>query len=90
MQSVISAVADLHHQTILGITGITAVYEGNITVSYSYDGITYTDPVPMADFLGSDPDALYKGAVNKMIYFKFVIEDQNSSLTNFVISYRNG
>lgn len=86
----ISAVADLHHKTILGITGITAVYEGNITVSYSYDGKTYTAPVPMEDFLGNDLDALYKGAVNKMIYFRFVIEDQNSSLTNFVISYRNG
>lgn len=86
----ISAVADLHHKTILGITGITAVFEGNVTASYSYDGKSYTDPVSMEDFLGNDPNALYKGAVNKMIYFRFVIEDQNSSLTNFVISYRNG
>lgn len=86
----ISAVADLHHKTILGITGITAVYEGNVTVSYSYDGKTYTSPVAISDFLGSDLDALYKGAINKMIYLKFVIGDQNSSFTNFVISYRNG
>ena len=83
------AVADLHHETILGIAGLTAVYRGNVTASYSYDDKSYTAPVPMEDFLKTDGDALYKGATNKMIYFKFVLEDTASSLTNFIVTYKN-
>lgn len=87
---VISAVADLSHETILGITEMTAVYEGTVTVSYSYDGSTYTDPVAIADFLAFDKDALYNGASDsKKIYMKFTITGKESSLTNFVITYLN-
>lgn len=85
----IRAVADLHHETILGIAGLTAVYKGNITASYSYDDKSYTAPVPMEDFLKTDGPTLYKGATNKMIYFKFVLEDTASSLTNFIVTYKN-
>lgn len=85
----IRAVADLHHETILGIAGLTAVYRGNVTSSYSYDDKSYTAPVPMEDFLKTDGDALYKAATNKMIYFKFVLEDTASSLTNFIVTYKN-
>lgn len=86
---IIRAVADLHHETILGIAGLTAVYKGNVTASYSYDDKSYTVPVPMADFLKTDGSTLYKGATNKMIYFKFVLEDIASSLTNFIVTYKN-
>ena len=85
----IRAVADLHHETILGIAGLTAVYKGNVTASYSYDDKSYTAPVPMEDFLKTDGLTLYKGATNKMIYFKFVLEDIASSLTNFIVTYKN-
>lgn len=85
----IRAVADLHHETILGIAGLTAVCKGNVTASYSYDDKSYTAPVPMEDFLKTDGSTLYKSATNKMIYFKFVLEDTASSLTNFIITYRN-
>ena len=68
---------------------MTAVYEGDVTASVSYDGTTYTDPVSMADFLQSDVDAMFQAATNKQIYFKFVLEDKASSLTNFVITYKN-
>lgn len=85
----IRAVADLHHETILGIAGLTAVYKGNVTASYSYDDKSYTAPVPMEDFLKTDGSTLYKGATNKMIYFKFVLEDTASSLTNFIVTYKN-
>ena len=43
----------------------------------------------MSEFLQSDVSALYDNAINKQIYFKFVLEDTESSLTNFVISYKN-
>lgn len=85
----IRAVADMSHETIKGILSITSVCSGNVTVSYSYDDATYTDPVAMSEFLQIEVDSLYEGAKNKMIYFKFVLEDTAASLTNFVISYKN-
>lgn len=85
----ISAVADLSHETVKGIAGMTAVYEGDVTASISYDGTTYTDAISMADFLSSSVDSMYKAAKNKKLYFKFVIGDNASSLTNFVITYKN-
>lgn len=85
----IRAVADMTHESILGILSMTSVYSGNVTASYSYDDATYTDPVPMDEFLQTDPAALYDVAESKMIYFKFVLSDTAASLTNFVITYKN-
>lgn len=85
----IHAVADMSHETIVGILSMTSVFNGNVTISYSYDGTEYTDPVLMSEFLQTDVDALYAGAVNKKIYFKIVLGDTEASLTNFVISYKN-
>jgi hypothetical protein len=84
----IRTVADMSDATIKGISQITAVYTGNINVSYSYDDVTYTEPVAMADFLTLDVSTLYASA-NGKVYFKFVIVDENSALTNFVITYVN-
>ena len=86
----ISCVADLGHETIHGISQMTAVYEGAVIVSYSFDGTSYTDPVDMAAFLATDCAALYSGAqANKKIWFKFMIDGKDSSLTNFIITYKN-
>lgn len=44
----------------------------------------------MAAFLEADCDALYSGAqAKKKIWFEFMIEGKTSSLTNFVITYKN-
>lgn len=85
----IYAVADMSHETIAGILSMTSVFSGNVTISYSYDGTEYTEPVLMGEFLQTDVDALYAGAVNKKIYFKIVLGDTEASLTNFVIFYKN-
>lgn len=86
----ISCVADLSHETIHGITQMTAVYTGTVTVSYSFDGTNYTDAVDMATFLATDCATLYSSAqANKKIWFKFMIDGASSSLTNFVITYKN-
>lgn len=87
---VISGIADLSHSTINGILSITSVYSGNVSVSYSYDESSYTETVSMEEFLSTDVNALYSGAIDKKIYFKFVLEDTNASLTNFIITYKNG
>ena len=85
----ICGVADLSHETVHGIISITSVYKGNVTVSYSFDDVTYTEPITLEDFLKIDVNTLYAGAVNKKIYFKFVLLDRTSSLTNFVVTYNN-
>ena len=86
----IHCIADLSHETIHGITQMTAVYTGTVTVSYSFDGTTYTDAVDMATFLATDCASIYSGAqANKKIWFQFMIEGASSSLTNFVLTYQN-
>lgn len=85
----ICAVANMNHETIVGILSMTSVFSGNVTISYSYDSMQYTEPVLMGEFLQTDADALYAGAVNKKIHFKIVLGDTEASLTNFVISYKN-
>lgn len=89
MAQIIRAVADMRHETIIGISGITAVFQGNVTVSYSYDDQNYTEATTISEFLETDVIALYEGAVHKMIYFTFVLEDITASLTNFIITYKN-
>ena len=85
----IKAIADMSHATIKGISSITCVYSGDVFISYSYDDKSYSDSISMEEFLSIDVDELYNNATNKKIYFKLVIEDENSSLTNFVITYKN-
>jgi hypothetical protein len=51
-------------------------------------------PIPILStwlrFWRRDCDALYSGAqAKKKIWFEFMIEGKTSSLTNFVITYKN-
>lgn len=85
----IKCVADLDHDTILGISSITAVYSGNVNISYSYDDVTYFDKCSLEEFLNIDVDELFNKAINKKIFLKFILEDKTSSLTNFIITYKN-
>ena len=86
----IKAVAELNNPSIKGITQITAIYSGNVKVSFSYDGVNFTMRETMASFLARDVEELYGGLQqNKKIYFKFVLMDENASLTNFVMAYLN-
>ena len=87
---IITTFADLNDTTIKGIKSITSVYEGNISICYSYDNVTWTDNVLMADFLLIDVATLYAGlAAEKKIYFKIKLNDATSRFTNLVIEYIN-
>ena len=86
----IRAFADLNNPSIKGISGMTAVYSGNVKVSYSYDNVNYTAQESMDSFLNKNVEEIYGGLQqNKKIYFRFVLMDENASFTNFVMTYRN-
>ena len=87
---VISSMADLSNSTIKGIKSLTSVYEGSVMISYSYDNLTWADPVNMADFLLTDVNTLYDNlTAEKKIYFKVKLMDATSKFTNFVMTYIN-
>ena len=87
---IIQAVADLSSATIKGIKAMTSVYEGNVSVSYSYDNSSWTDFSDMATFLQTDLAALYNGlTAEKKIHFKIRLSDAQASFTNLVMQYQN-
>jgi hypothetical protein len=86
----IQSVADLSSATIKGIKAITSVYEGNVSVSYSYDNSSWTDFSDLAAFLQTDLVDLYHGlGVEKKIHFKIKLNDAQASFTNLVMQYQN-
>ena len=87
---IIQAVADLSSATIKGIKAMTSVYEGNVSVSYSYDNSSWTDFSDMATFLQTDLAALYNGLMaEKKIHFKIRLSDVHAAFTNLVMQYQN-
>ena len=86
----IECMADLSDGTVLGIKALNAEYTGKVFVQYSYDGESFIDEMPMADFLLMDLDELYAGLTEaKTIMFRFWLAG-DATLTSFVMNYRNG
>lgn len=86
----IECMADLSDGTVLGIKALNAEYSGEVSEQHSYDGETFTDEIPMDDFLTCDMDALYAGLTEeKHITFRFWLK-QDATLTTFIMNYRNG
>ena len=87
---VITATADLNHESIIGITDMTAQYGGTVTAQYSVDGgSTFTEEMILADMLNIDMDALFESAqATKRIDFRFTLY-QEATLTSFRIHYTN-
>lgn len=86
---VVSFVADLNSNTILGIDSMSAVYNGSITVRYSYDNENWTNEIDIATFLSMSTATLYGGiGLQKKIWFRFKLVG-NAELTNFILNYEN-
>lgn len=86
----VECTADLSDGTVLGIKALNAEYTGDVTEQHSFDGVNFTEEVPMADFLTCDMDALYESLTEeKFITFRFWLK-QDATLTTFVMNYRNG
>lgn len=87
---ILYAVARMGHTSILGIKMMTAQFSGDVGVSVSIDdGETYSDEVPLSDWLNTDPMELYESLGGEMtLYMRFVLHE-NATLSRFKITYIN-
>jgi uncharacterized repeat protein (TIGR02543 family) len=86
---VIKTQVDLSSSQIIGINNLEAEYTGNINVQYSYNDSTYTTATTLAAFLSMNKDTLYNGLTSsKQLYIKFIIMDENATLTRFKLTYK--
>ena len=88
---ILTAYADLSSESILGIDMMTAEYSGDISVKLSYDNeSTYGEEMTLLEFLAMNVDTLWQNCqVNKSLYIKFKLQNEDSRLARFKISYKN-
>jgi len=81
---------DMSHESITGISGVTAEYEGDVLVMHSLDdGTNYSEPISMADFLSLDFAEVFAGLPeDKILYIRFSICAE-ASLTNVQFTFTN-
>lgn len=63
------------------ITKLSADYEGDVSASWSFDGVTYTEPIPMAELLGMNHAALSAPS----LWFRFHCADDAANLTGLIL-----
>ena len=87
---VITACADMNHESIIGITEMTAQFSGTVMVQYSLDDeVTFSEEIPLADFLNTDVALLWESAQEtKRIHYRFILYEE-ATLTSFRMHYTN-
>lgn len=87
---VITATADMTHESIIGIKEMTAQFSGTVMVQYSIDdGENYCEEIPLADFLNTDVALLWESAQEtRRILYRFILY-QEATLTSFRMHYTN-
>lgn len=87
---IMTAVADMTHPSILGITDMTAQYGGTVLVKYSVDdGDTYTEDYSLGDFINIDYATLWEELQEtKKLFLQFTIYP-SATFTSFKINYTN-
>ena len=87
---IITSVIDMSHISILGIKLLTAQFSGEVGVCQSLDnGNTFSEEVPLSDWLNTDPDELYNSLnETRILILHFVLHD-NATLSRFKITYIN-
>ena len=80
----------MSHISILGIKLLTAQFSGEVGVCQSLDnGETFSEEVPLSDWLNTDPDELYNSLnETRILILHFVLHD-NATLSRFKITYIN-
>ena len=87
---IITSVIDMSHISILGIKLLTAQFSGEVGVCQSLDnGETFSEEVPLSDWLNTDPDEFYNSLnETRILILHFVLHD-NATLSRFKITYIN-
>lgn len=88
--SIITSVVDMSHISILGIKLMTAQFSGAVGLCQSLDnGETFSEEVPLSEWLNTDPDELYHSLnETKILILHFVLHD-NATISRFKITYIN-
>lgn len=88
--SYITSRIDMSHESILGISLMTAQYSSDVMIQYSLDdGVSFTDEISFYDFLNIDTDWLYESLPkDKLLVVRFVLHT-DATLTSFIITYEN-
>lgn len=82
----VSCVAEMSNSSILGIRSISYDASEDVTVTYSFDGTTWSTEKPLEQLTVDD---LSGWADTKTIYFKFKLSTSNSRLARFKLIYMN-
>ena len=69
------------------LTKLSAEYSGAVSASYSYDGRSYTEPVPLPDLLRVNPARIFQGVRPDApsLRFRFRLADDNADLSGFTL-----
>ena len=72
---------------VAALTALNAEFTGNVSASYSYDGASYTNPVPLSELLRVNPAALFGGVRpdTRRLWFRFHLSNAEANLTNFTL-----
>lgn len=87
----LAAEIDLGHESIRGLVGMTANYQGDVTACCSVDdGASWSEAQPLSDFLNTDCAALWAAVQQtKKLLLRFVLTGSEAALTAFQMSYKN-
>lgn len=87
---IITSVIDMSQISILGIKLLTAQFSGDVGVCQSINnGETFSDEIPLSDWLNTDPDELYNSLSETMILILHFVLHDNATLSRFKITYIN-
>ena len=67
---------------VAALTSLSAEFVGDVSASYSYDGASYTNPVPLAELLRANPVSLSRGV---RLWFRFHLADDAADLSEFAL-----
>ena len=69
------------------LTAPSAEFAGDVSVSYSCDGRSYTDPVPLSELLTGQAPPLFTGALPapSSMRFRFHLADDDAELSGFCL-----
>ena len=86
----LTAVADMQSESIVGIKKITANGGGAVMVSLSADGESWGEEMSLQDLTALDPAALWQSCLpGRKLYFKIILGDADAFLTALKLDYLN-